>query len=169
MSPEGLSLIANRHRHSFQCSRASENVCQRALTSLTYTAVCLCIASRLLTAGFTLSWRVHSQSTIFWCSPTSCVTGRGPAQSAVAFKRLAHLPTPVFAKSNAKASSKDQRLQLKQQEDLQRSNIQRALQLHLDNSSPDAPFTSGIVGTECASQLGILCATMLVHDHCSSK
>ncbi len=153
VSPKGLSLIANRHRPTFHCSCPSENDRERALKSLTYTAVCLCIASRLLTAGFTFSWRAHPQSTIFWCSPTSCVTGRGPAQSAIAFKCLAHLPTPVFAKPEARASSKDQRLQLKQQEDQQRSDIQQALQLHLDNSSPDAPLTAGAVGTACASEL----------------
>ena len=92
------------------------------------------------------------------------VAGRGPTQSAVAFKRLAHLPTPVFAKPVARASSKDQRLQLKQQEDQQRSNIQQTLQLHLDNSSPDAPLTAGAVGTAWASELCILCPIMRVHD-----
>ncbi|KAL0018702.1 hypothetical protein WJX79_002745 [Trebouxia sp. C0005] len=76
---------------------------------------------------------------------TLVIPGRGPAQSAVAFKRLAHLPTPVFDKPDARASSKDQRLQLKQQEDQQRSNLQQALQLHLDNSSPDVPSTAGML------------------------
>jgi len=124
----------------------------------------LCVALRLLTAGISFSWHVQSHFSIFWRSPTFCVTGRGPAQSAIAFKRLAHLPTPVFASSDARASSKDQRLQLKQQEDQQRSNIQQALQLHLDNSSPDAPLSAGTVGTACASELCILCSLMLVHD-----
>ena len=158
MSPKAFGMIANRHRHTFQCCCASQNVCQRALTSLTCTAACLCIASR-----FTFSWCVQSQFTIIRCSPTSCVTGRGPAQSAVAFKRLAHLPTPVFDKSDAKASLKDQRLQLRQQEVLQRSNVQQALQLHLDNSSPDAPLTAGTVGTECASELCSL--RPIIHQH----
>lgn len=56
---------------------------------------------------------------------------------------IARLPNPVSPPVDTGASAKDQRKQLQQQEEAQRSNLERALQLHLDNSSPDAAPSSG--------------------------
>lgn len=63
--------------------------------------------------------------------------GRGSSQSGVIFKRIAHLSTAVFPAVDSRVASKEQRLQLKQQEDMQRNHLQQTLQLQLDNSSPD--------------------------------
>ena len=85
------------------------------------------------------------------------VTGKRQAPSAITFQHIAQLPSPLFPAMDAR-EPKDRTQQIKKQE-RQRLALQQAMQLHLDNSTPDAAPSAGAVCL-CAQVRLVICCLL---------